>query len=136
MKRRQGSHNVQSEESRGQTLEAHILLSKGAFCTPRSIIRTITTRKKPSTAEVTDAMKSLADSGIGEFKALSEKEKVFFKPLPSEKAHVGHVDAQLYQERFEVPIDEKYITNAQYNRLLNNSPNKDVLESQFQYNKR
>ena len=136
-KRRRGSYYSQDEgPSKSQTLETYILLSKGAFCTPRSIMRSITTKKKPSTAELIDIMKTLADSGIGKFEAFSEKEKVYFKPLPTEEALREHVDSQAYQANFEKPVDAKYITAAQYNRILDKSPNKDILISKYNYSKR
>ena len=57
----------QGSLSTGQTIPANILLSKGTFCTSRSVIRSITTRKKPTSAEVIDQIKKLSDGGVGRF---------------------------------------------------------------------
>ena len=62
----------QNTTSFSQTIPANILLSNGAFCTSRSVIRSITTKKKPTSAEVLDEMKKLSDIGIGK-SIISEK---------------------------------------------------------------
>ena len=53
------------------------------FCTSRSVIGSITTTKKPTSAEVLDEMKKLSDNGVGKF-VISEKDKVYYKPIPDE----------------------------------------------------
>ena len=74
----------QREERPAQSssiIQAHVLLTKGPFCTPRSVVRGLSTKAKPMTMQVQEEMKKLAEGGIGTFKSISEKEKVFFKPL-------------------------------------------------------
>ena len=92
--------------------KCQILLSNGAFCTPRSVIRSITSRKKPTTQEVVTEMAILEEEGIGKFEG-SSKEKVFFKPLPVEGVNLVHVKFQEYKDCFLLPIDNKYINTAQ-----------------------
>ena len=41
-------------------------------------------KAKPTTLEVQDEMSKLAQGGIGSFESLTDKEKVFYKPLPKE----------------------------------------------------
>ena len=128
-----GSHQ-QRDEAHARTLAAHILMTKGAFCTPRSVVRGLTMMSKPTTSQVVDEMKNLAEEGIGKFQALSEKEKVFYKPIPldaNRELLVAHVNFEEYKDNFMKAIETKFITAAQYNRLLLNSPDKEILTSQY-----
>ena len=91
-------------------------------------------RAKPTTMQVQEEMKKLAEGGIGTFKSISEKEKVFFKPLPRETNKdqiVPLVNFEEYSAKFMEAIDAKYITAAQFQRLLLNSPDKDILISEY-----
>ena len=77
-------HPVQVDQnttSLSRTIPANILLSQGAFCTSRSVTRSITTKKKPTSVEVLDEMKKLSDNGVGKF-VITDKDKVYYKPLP------------------------------------------------------
>lgn len=79
-------HPVQVDQnttSLSRTIPANILLSRGAFCTSRSVTRSITTKKKPTSVEVLDEMKKLSDNGVGKF-VITDKDKVYYKPLPDE----------------------------------------------------
>ena len=112
-----------------------ILLSKGAFCTPRSIIRSVTTKSKPTTGQVIEGMKQLHEENVG-IASLDEKEKVFYKLLPTEdsKELVGkYVAFDEYEENFKKAIDIKLITAAQLARLLKNCPHKDALVADYNY---
>ena len=126
------------EQGAGTTalsIVSHILLTKGGFCTPRSVIRNVTTRNKPTTAQVVEEMKRLETDGLGKFKQLSEKERVYYKPLPTEENReqlATHASFEDYKANFPV-LDEKYITQAQYNRLFNKSPDKDLLTREYGY---
>ena len=115
-------------------MAAHVLMTKGAFCTPRSVIRGLTTRSKPTTLQVMDEMKRLDEEGIGKFQALSDKEKAFYKPIPIEankEQLLPYVNLDEYTDNFKKTIDTKHITAAQYNRLLQNSPDKNTLMSEY-----
>jgi hypothetical protein len=118
-------------------LAIYILLSKGALCTPRSVIRSITAKKKPSTIQVVDEMK-LTEGGVGSLK-LYRRKKVFFKLVPTEankEILTAHVDVKEYETNFEIPIEGKYITAAQHNRILEKRSEKDTLISKYGYSKR
>ena len=91
----------------GQTIPASILLSKGAFCTSKSVIRSITTRKKPTSVEIIDQMKKLCDSGVGRF-VTSDKDKVYYKPLSDEtnrECIAAFVDFAQYKDNFKANVD-------------------------------
>ena len=131
------SHPVRDIAQQQQTISSHILLSKGAFCTPCTVIRSVTTRSKPTTAQVVQQMKILNEGGVGKFEALSEKEKVFFKLLPTddnkELLTTHCTNFEEYKNNFEAAIDTKYMMTAQHNRLLLKSPDKDVLMNEYGY---
>lgn len=123
------------EDSNGPSLTSAILLSKGAFCTPRSVVRNMTTRIKPATAEVVEEMKKLAEDGIGKFVQLTEKEKAFYKPLPTDTNRQiiePHALFEDYKKNFST-VDRKYITEGQHSRLLKKSWDKDILEKEYGY---
>ncbi len=109
---------------------------KGAFCTPRSVVKTITTRSKPTASQVTDETRKLEEEGIGKFTSINQKEKAFYKPLPIEvnkELLLAHVDYDGYNRNFEIDIDTKFITAAQHNRLFRKSPHKDILTDEYGY---
>ena len=112
-----------------------ILLTKGAFCTPRNVIRSITSRKKPAAADVIEEMKKLETNKMGHFLEES-RDKVFYKVLPTDgnkELIEDHVDFTEYKECFETEMDSKYLTQAQTSRLLAKSPDRDVLISTYGY---
>ena len=83
------------------SVASYILANKGAFCTPRRVIRSITTTAKPTTTEVVKHMKKLDESGLGKWMSISEKEKVFYKALPVEANRnllSTHGDFETYQK--------------------------------------
>lgn len=131
-------HPVQVDQnttSLSRTIPANILLSQGAFCTSRSVTRSITTKKKPTSVEVLDEMKKLSDNGVGKF-VITDKDKVYYKPLPDEinREHiVAHVDFAQYKDNFKADVDGKYFTQKQFNRLLSNSADKDILMSEYDH---
>ena len=114
------------QASEAKSPENSILMSKGPFCTPRSVIKNMTTKARPKLDEVAELMKKLANDGIGTFKNISQKERVFFKLLPEEEnkdsvcGTIGDRWAD-YVSNFKT-IDTKYITLTQFNRLLGASP--------------
>ena len=75
-----GSHQQQDSESQTQTLSGHIFMTKGAFCTPRSVVRGLTTRLKTTTLQVMEEMKRLDEEGVGNFKHYQIKKKLFTSP--------------------------------------------------------
>jgi len=66
------------------TLAEIILLTPGAFCTPRSVIKYMTSRTRPKAEEVQEEMKKLEEVGLGEFHRFSSKESAFYKVIPEE----------------------------------------------------
>ena len=86
--------------------------------------------------EVVEGMKSLSEDGIGHYIELTEKEKVYYKPLPVEdnEAKIGkYVDYVQYKERFSMATDAKFFSTAQHRRLLTKSPDKDILMQEYGY---
>ena len=117
-------------------IEAAILKTKGAFCTPRSLVRKLTSKKKPSCSKVAESMKELDSKTMGTFLSVSEKEKVFYKLLPTpenEETISKFMDFEDYKEHFKSNVDSKIITPNEYARLLNKSPDKESLISQYGY---
>ena len=113
-------------------------MSKGAFCTPRSVLRSVTLRNKPASTDVIEQMKKLDEEGMGKFMGESEKEKSFHKLIPNDSEERKQLiskftDYEEYKKKFKIEIDSKYITIAQHKRLLAKSPNKDILISEFGY---
>ena len=112
-----------------------VLLTKGAFCTPRSVIRSMTIKSRPSSDEVICEMRKLHDEGVGVYCAISEKEKVFYKLLPTDDNKdviCKYVDFNVYKENFEKDID-KFITSKQRTRLLLKCPHMDDLVANYNY---
>lgn len=87
----------------------------GAFCTPRSVQRSITSTNKPIAAELVVQMKKLEETGVGKFWE-SEREKVFYKLIPKDDNREliqEYVDFDKYIASFEENSDTKSITQAQ-----------------------
>ena len=97
----------ESKENSADTLAYTILSTTGAFCTPRSVIRSVTLRKKPTSKEVIDQMNTLEEDGVGKLLVITERENVFYKPLPTEDN----------MEKISL-VNLKFITKTQHNRLL------------------
>ena len=57
-------------------------MSKGPFCTSRNVLKQIPPKSRPTISVVIQAMKDLQECKIGTF---TEKEKVFYKPLPKDE---------------------------------------------------
>ena len=80
-------------------------------------------------------MKKLSDNGVGKF-VITDKDKVYYKPLPDEinrERIVAHVDFSQYKDNFKADVDGKYFTQKQFNRLLSNTADKDILMSEYGY---
>ena len=69
------------EPSATTSIATNILFTKGAFCTPRSVVRGITTRQKPMATEVVEGMKSLSEDGIGHYTLNLQKKRKFITNL-------------------------------------------------------
>ena len=52
-------------ESRVKEPDTHILLIKGPFCPPRSVVKNMTTKAGPKLEMIAENMKSLADRQVG-----------------------------------------------------------------------
>lgn len=109
--------------------DTHILLSKGPFCTPRSVIKHMTTKIRPKLDDIAENMKKLADKSIGTFKNVTQKERAFYKLLPVDenKECICNIIGSRWEEYVDnfKTIDDKYITTTQFNRLLAASPYDD-----------
>ena len=113
-------------EAQAKNPEIDILLSKGPFCTPRSVIKNMTTRARPKLDEIADHMKKLDELDIGKFEKVTQKERAYFKPLPDDEnmENVCNIIGERWEEyvsNFKT-MDTKYITVTQFNRLLAASP--------------
>lgn len=117
--------------SQQPTLGEIILLTPGAFCTPRSVIKNMTTQARPKAEEVQEEMKKLEEKGLGEFVSFSRKESDFYKVIPDDENQgtvmliVGD-KRNKYKQQFLL-VDTKYVTATQYDRLLNLASEKDRL---------
>lgn len=60
-------------------------MCKGAFCTPRSVIKNMTVKVRPKLDEIATCMKKLSEENVGKFKQLNSKERAYYKPLPEEE---------------------------------------------------
>lgn len=118
------------------TIAKQIFNTKGAFCTPRSVIRSITTKVKPTATEVIAEMKNLHEKKLGIFKSKSDKERVFYKLLPetsNEDLITPYINFDHYKKIFEDGIDSRSITPSQCTRLLADSPDKEILTDKYGY---
>lgn len=81
-------------------------------------------------------MKLLDEEGVGVFIGHNEKEKVFFKKVPTQcnKEMISKQDVDFgdYERNFKMNIE--HMTTTQINRLLNRSPDKDKLVRDYGYN--
>lgn len=114
------------------SLSGIILLTKGAFVTPRSVVKNMTVKQRPQAEKVIEEMKSLEEMEIGTVKTLARSQTVFYKPTPcdSNKDSVTKVigdNWDIYERRFK-EVDTMYMTTSQHNRLLISSPNEDELK--------
>ena len=50
--------------------------------TPRSVIKNMTTKKRPHAEEIIKQMKSLEEKEVGNVKNITRTQIVFYKPLP------------------------------------------------------
>ena len=104
-----------------RTISQSILMSAGAFCTPRSVTRVLTGRRKPSADTIIAEMKTLMERGLGDF-VLGGNTKAYYKPLPTDnnkqliEATTGAALDE-YKAMF-IKTDIKYLTDSQFNRLL------------------
>ena len=109
--------------------------TNGAFCTPRSVTRSLTSRRKPPAQSIIEEMKSLADQGLGHYKEVSNT-KVYYKPLPTdgnkELIEKHGIQTTEYMDVFSKK-NMKDITQAQYNRLLSMSPDEQILRGEYGY---
>ena len=122
--------------SNEKSLVTNILVStNGPFCTPRSVTRSLTIRRKPPAQVIIEEMKALDDQGLGHYKVVSNN-KVYYKPLPTEN-NKGLFERHGilmtdYKDAF-CNKNMKYITPAQFNRLMSMSPDEQVLREQYGY---
>ena len=123
-----------SSSQGSKSLPYTILLTKGAFVTPRSVIKNMTCRHRPQADKIIEEMKSLEKKKIGTLKIITRTQTVYYKPLPSDENKdsvieiVGEENWESYVQRFK-DIDTMYITASQHNRLLVYADNEDELES-------
>lgn len=79
-------------------------------------------------------MKRLQEERLGVFKGDNEKEKVFFKKLPTENNKeliAKHVSFKDFETNFKMDIE--HMTATQMKRLLKLSPDKDCLVEEYGY---
>ena len=110
------------------------MLTKGAFVTPRNVIKNMTTKKRPHAEEIIKEMKTLEEQGVGYVKNLTKTQTVFYKPVPTEENKeliveiIGNDHWDTYAQVFK-DIVTMHITASQHNRLLQTAQNEDELES-------
>ena len=123
-----------SQESEAASLAATIMLTKRAFVTPRSVIKNMTTKKRPHAEEIIKQMKALEEKEVGYVKNVTRAQTAFYKPLPLDENKekvvevVGSDCWDAYTQKFK-EADTLNITVSQHNRLLLAAENKDELES-------
>lgn len=124
-------NDASSSSSQQPTLGEIILLTPGAFCTPRSVIKNMTSQARPKAEEVQEEMKKLEEKGLGEFVSFSRKESAFYKVIPDDESQETVTSIvgdkwDKYKRQFLL-VDTKYVTATQHDRLLNLASEKDRL---------
>ena len=116
------------------SLATTILLTKGAFVTPRNVIKNMTTKKRPHAEDIITEMKALEEKEVGYVKNLTRAQVVLYKPLPVDEnkdvivSIIGTDCWDSYAQKFK-EVDTMHITESQHNRLLQAAVNKAELES-------
>ena len=127
------SSSLEPSVTNKPSLAVTILLTKGAFVTPKSVIKNMTTKQRPQAGTVIEEMKVLEQKEIGTVKTITRTQTVFYKLVPSEENKpmvteiVGHENWGTYIQRFKED-DRIYITASQHNRLLDAAEDKEELE--------
>lgn len=107
------------------------MLTKGAFVTPRSVIKNMTTKQRPQAEKIIEEMKSLEEMDVGTVKTITRTQTIYYKPLPSDSNKdgiIGEENWHIYVQHFKED-DTMYITASQHNRLLHFADNIDELQS-------
>ena len=132
------THPISTEESalhdHNKLATAILMSTNGAFCTPRIVTRSFTTRFKPSAVVVIECMKKLEDQGLGHLSIVSNN-KVFYKPIPREESK-DQIEKYGNYETYKANFTNqtiKDITPTQFNKLLGKSPDIEVLKQRFGY---
>ena len=99
------------------------MLTKGAFVTPRSVIKNMTTKKRPRAEDIIKQMKSLEGKEIGNVNNITRTQTVFYKPLPLDENKekiteiIGNDYWDMYAKNFK-EVDTVNITVSQHNSCL------------------
>ena len=102
--------------------------------TPTSVIKNMTTKKRPHAEEIIKQMKSLEEKEVGNVKNITRTQIVFYKPLPLDQNKekiveiIGSDHWDIYATNFK-EVDMVNITVSQHNRLFLASDNREDLES-------
>ena len=110
-----------------------ILLTKGPFVTPRTVIKNMTTKHRPSAQEVLEEMKKL-EEGLGTVKSVTKTQTVYYKPIPNDENKedvLSLIEAEqwdAYTQHFK-ELDTTYMTASQHNRFLLEAVDLDMLNS-------
>ena len=72
---------IQATDTTKPALSHTILLTKGPFVTPRTVIKNMTTKQKPSAQEILKEIKKLEEEGLGAVKSVTITQVVYYKPL-------------------------------------------------------
>ena len=89
------------------SLATTILLTKGAFVTPRSVVKNMTTKQRPQAETVVEEMKKLEQKEIGTLKTITRTQTVFYKLLPFDENKdkvteiIGDENWDAYTQRFK-----------------------------------
>ena len=124
---RDSTNGSEEEHDQGRIPDVYILMCKGPFCTPRSVVKNMTIRKRPKVEEIVECMKNLSEDNVGKFEKISQKERAYYKPLPEEEIKevlsplIGSGKWDEYVLNFKT-FDTQYVTSTQHNRLLRASP--------------
>ena len=106
------------------------MLTKGAFVTPRNVIKNMTTKKRPHAEDIIKQMKALEEK-VGYIKNLTKVQTAFYKPLPVEEKKekivevIGSDNWGIYEEIFK-KVDTMHITLSQHNWLLEAAQNDEL----------
>lgn len=109
-----------------------ILSTNGPFTTTRAVMRTCSTRRKPTSQEVAARMRALEAEGLGFYKDV-DKTKAFFKAMPREEikgALEKYMKLEQYRHAF-LAKDIAYVTPAQHQRLLDAAPESENLKAYY-----
>ena len=128
------SMSIEAKDTTKPALSHIILLTKGPFVTPRTVIKNMTTKPRPSAQEILQEMKKLEEEGLGTVMSITKTQVVYYKPVPKDE-NKEDVQLQIGKEQWDAYIaqvkeqDTTYMTASQYNCFLLESDDHNTLDS-------